>query len=122
MSLHLRTGDARRLELKGRTALELLGSATPDAGVTVRIVEVAPELPGAPARPLHVHDGVGEFIWILAGAGTAMSETGPAFEAVAGEGIFVPAGERHKIVPRGEEPLRLLCVFATDDLAARTRE
>jgi len=121
MARVLRVGDARRLELRGRTALELLRGDGTGADMSVRVVEVAPEEPGPGERPLHVHDGVGEFIWLLSGSGTVHCSDGP-LAVEAGEGVYVPPGERHKIVPSGAEPLRLMCVFATGDIAARTRE
>lgn len=89
--------------------------------MTVRVVDVAPEEPGPLERPLHVHDGCGEVIWLLAGAGVVRTESG-SFTVRAGEGVYVPPGERHKIVPTGDTPLRLMCVFATGDIASRTRE
>ncbi len=117
----IRTEAAARLELRGRTATQLLDGSTPGAGMTVRIVDVDPELPGSDARPLHVHDDVGEFIYLLGGSGVLHCNDG-TIAAEAGQGVYVPPGERHKIVPSGAEPLRLLCVFATGDIAAGTRE
>jgi len=85
------------------------------------MVEVAPEVPGTDERPLHVHDQVGEFIFLLEGSGNLHCDDG-LIAAEAGQAVYIPPGERHKIVPSGSEPLRLLCVFATGDIAAGTRE
>lgn len=115
----LRAGDGRRLELNGRVATELVGGAGSDSDLTVRIVEVSPE--GAVTRPLHVHRDVSEFVYVLAGRGEVHGASGT--EPVgAGDAVHVSPGERHKIAPVGGEPLRLLCVFATDDLASKTEE
>lgn len=113
--------DAPRLELAGRVAVQLLDGSTRGARMTVRVVEVAPEEDGVAPRPLHVHEGVGEFIWILEGRGTLHCPEGHLL-AEAGQAVYVPPGERHKVVPIGSAPLRLLCAFATGDIAARTRE
>ncbi len=121
MARVLRLGDAERLELRGRVATQILRGAEAADQMTVRVVEVAPEIAGETARPLHVHDGVGEFIWILKGAGTLHCSDG-LVPAESGDGIYIPPGESHKIVPRGAEPLHLLCFFPTGDIAARTRE
>ncbi|MEO9181306.1 MAG: cupin domain-containing protein [Acidimicrobiales bacterium] len=121
MARVLRLGEAERLELRGRVATQILNGADAGDQMTVRVVEVAPEVPGAQARPLHVHDGVGEFIWILQGSGTLHCPQG-LLPAHSGEGLYIAPGELHKIVPSGAEPLHLLCVFPTGDIAARTQE
>lgn len=115
----LRAGDGRRLELNGRVATELVGGPGSGAGLTVRVVEVAPE--GEVPRPLHVHEGISEFVYVLAGHGEVHGDSGTTTVG-PGEAVHVSPGERHKIAPVGGEPLRLLCAFATEDLAAHTRE
>jgi mannose-6-phosphate isomerase-like protein (cupin superfamily) len=92
-----------------------------DEQMTVRVVEVQPEPRDAVARPLHVHEGVGEFIWILAGRGLLHCDQGTLPVGV-GEAAYIPPGEMHKIMPLGDESLHLLCVFPTGDIAARTKE
>jgi mannose-6-phosphate isomerase-like protein (cupin superfamily) len=115
----LRPGTGRRLELNGRVATELIGATDEGAEVTVRIVAVAPE--GEVARPLHVHEGVAEVVYVRAGRATLHHDEGTE-PVEAGDCVYIPAGERHKIAPVGDEPLELVCVFAVGDLAARTRE
>jgi len=121
MARVLRPGDGRGLELAGRTARELLAGGPEEAGLTVRVVEIAPEPPGGPGRPLHVHRGVGEFVFILAGTGVLIAPGGRETVA-AGDAVVVPPDERHKIAPTGDGPMTVLCVFACADLAARTDE
>ncbi len=117
----LRLEDAAELQLRGRSAKQLVDGSMLGAGVTIRVVEVDAEVPGAMSRPLHVHDGVGEFIWLLSGTGTLHCDAGEIV-AKAGQGVFIPPDERHKMVPHGSETLRLLCVFGSGDIGARTRE
>ena len=121
MARVLRLGEAERLQLQGRVATQILKGDDTAGQMTVRIVEVAPEIHGTKARPLHVHEGVGEFIWILKGSGTLHCSDG-LVPAQTGEGVYIPPGELHKIVPSGSEPLHLMCVFPTGDIAARTQE
>lgn len=121
MATHVRSEEAARLSLRGRLALRLVDKEGLGADLTVRLVEVAPEVDGGAPRPRHVHDGTGEFIWVLEGRGNVHA-TGAPFEVVAGEGVYVPPGELHKIQPLDGHPLKLLCFFATGDIASRTRE
>jgi mannose-6-phosphate isomerase-like protein (cupin superfamily) len=121
MASVLRPGDAEVLRLRGRSASVLLSGGESHDQLTVRVVEVDPEPRDAEPRPLHVHHGVGEFIWILKGEGLLHCDAG-VLPARAGEGIFIPPGELHKIMPAGDQPLHLLCVFPTGDIAARTKE
>jgi mannose-6-phosphate isomerase-like protein (cupin superfamily) len=121
MAKVLRPGDAEVLRLRGRSASVLLNGDDTQEQLTVRVVEVDPEPLDAEPRPLHVHEGVGEFIWILQGSGVLHCDQG-VLRARQGEGIFVPSGERHKFMPEGDEPLQLLCVFPTGDIARRTKE
>jgi|APCry1669191812_1035378.scaffolds.fasta_scaffold37797_2 mannose-6-phosphate isomerase-like protein (cupin superfamily) len=121
MAKVLRPGDAEVLRLRGRSARVLLRGDESDEQMTVRVVEVDPEPRDQEPRPLHVHHGVGEFIWILQGEGLLHCDAG-ILPARQGDGIFIPSGELHKIMPAGDEPLHLLCVFPTGDIAARTKE
>ncbi|MDE3140019.1 MAG: cupin domain-containing protein [Acidobacteriota bacterium] len=121
MARVLRPRDAEVLALRGRRARVLLNGEDTNGQMTVRVVEVEPERRDAPPRPLHVHEGVGEFIWILEGSGLLQCDAG-VLPAEAGEVVYVPAGEMHKIMPRGAEPLHLLCVFPTGDIASHTKE
>lgn len=121
MAVHVRPEDAPRLALRGRNATRLLEGDRYGVDMTVRLVEVPPENPADPPRPPHVHDGAGEFIWVLEGHGM-LHGAGGQFEVEAGEGVYVPAGERHKIAPRDGQPLELLCFFSTGDVASCTRE
>jgi len=121
MAKVLQPHDAEVLHLRGRRASVLLTGDDTNGQMTVRMVEVDPEPVDGEPRPLHVHEGVGEFIWIIKGSGLLHCDQG-VIPAQTGEVIFVPAGEKHKIMPSGTEPLHLLCVFPTGDIAARTKE
>jgi len=121
MARVLRPRDAEVLRLRGRSASLLLTGEDTGGQMTVRMVEVDPEPRNSEPRPLHVHDGVGEFIWILEGNGLLHCDQG-VLPASQGEVVYIPAGEMHKIMPAGDEPLHLLCVFPTGDIAARTKE
>ena len=120
MAVHVRPEDAPRLALRGRSATRLFEGDRYGVEMTVRLVEVAPEDPDDP-RPPHVHEAAGEFVWVLEGRGMVHGTPG-RFEVTAGEGVYVSAGERHKIAPTGDRPLTLLCFFSTGDVAACTRE
>jgi mannose-6-phosphate isomerase-like protein (cupin superfamily) len=121
MARVLRPSDAEVLALRGRRASVLLEGADTSGQMTVRVVEVEPEDRANAPRPLHVHEGVGEFIWILEGTGLLHCDQG-VVPAHQGEVVYIPPGEMHKIMPSGDEPLHLLCVFPTGDIAARTKE
>ncbi len=121
MAKVLRVGEAEVLHLRGRNASVLLSGEDTDQQMTVRVVEVDPEPDDGEPRPLYVHEGIGEFIWILKGNGSLHCDAG-VLPVRQGEGIYVPAGERHKIMPAGDAPLQLLCAFSTGDIAGRTRE
>jgi len=118
----VRPGEGKRLKLRGRVATELLDGEASGGALTVRIVEVEVEpAEGGKARPLHVHEGVGEFIMLLSGSGTLHWED-RIVEVETGTAVFVFPGQWHKVVPRGDQPLRLLCVFPTSDIGSRTKE
>lgn len=121
MATRIRVDEAPRLPLRGRVATRLVDGETLGADMTVRYVEVPPEDEGAEPRPRHVHTETGEFVWVLEGRGTVHG-AGEPFGVTAGEGVYVPSGEAHKIVPLGGRPLRLLCFFTTADITAGTRE
>ncbi len=121
MATRVRPEEAPRLPLQGRVASRLVDKEVSGADLTVRLVEVEPEESGAVPRPRHVHDGTGEFIWVLEGLGR-VNAGGEPFDVGVGEGVYVAPGELHKIEPVGGRPLRLLCFFATGDITSCTRE
>lgn len=121
MARVLRPSDAEVLALRGRRARVVLSGDDTAGQMSVRVVEVEPEPRDAEPRPLHVHEGVGEFIWIIEGSGLLHCDQG-VVPAQRGEVIYIAPGEMHKIMPSGNEPLHLLCVFPTGDIASRTKE
>ena len=118
--MHVKAQDAPRLSLRGRTATKLLEGAGFGVTFSVRLVDVPPEDSDDP-RPQHRHDGAAEFIWVLRGRGVFHGAR-EQLDVAAGEGVYVPAGERHKITPADDRHLELLCVFSTGDVASHTTE
>jgi quercetin dioxygenase-like cupin family protein len=64
--------------------------------------------------PEHFHPGSDEVFFVVAGAG-AISGGDEVREVVAGDLVYVPAGEPHALLARGDsEPFVLFAVVAPD--------
>jgi mannose-6-phosphate isomerase-like protein (cupin superfamily) len=113
--------EAKRLSLPGRVSQEVVSAASGAERVTLRLVEIAPAIPGKKKRGPHVHRGCEECIHVLAGAGVMETDRGE-LAVKAGDTILVPPGERHVTQNTGTEPLRLICFFPAGDVGAITTE
>ena len=83
----------------------------PDEGAPnfiMRVFEVAP----GQNSPDHVHPWEHE-IFVLAGFGAVRDNLGK--ETAIGEGstLFIPSGETHCLINRGEQALRFICIIPT---------
>jgi quercetin dioxygenase-like cupin family protein len=94
-------------------------------GVTVRWV--ISEQDGAPhfalrvfdvepghATPFHPHWSEHE-VFVLAGKGAVRSESGET-PLESGSTVFVPGGEMHQFINKGDDVFRFICVIPNDSL------
>lgn len=121
MAMRFGPEDGKTLALPGRHSREVVAADVGAVGCTLRLVEIAPDAPGAPQRGPHVHDDFEECIHVLAGEGVMRTDAG-ALALAAGDTVLVPAGERHATYNTGAAALRLICFFAVGDVGAGTRE
>jgi len=70
-------------------------------------------VPGG-STPHHAHPWEHE-VYILAGQGTLVSETGGETPFAAGDSIFMPGGERHQFRNTSESPVQFLCMVPHPD-------
>jgi mannose-6-phosphate isomerase-like protein (cupin superfamily) len=108
----IQSGDARDLNLPGRTSLEIVSQEVGSAEVTLRLVEIPVATPGETPRQPHRHTDFEECMYVLSGEGATRTSSGEAHVA-AGDTILVPAGELHITRNTGSTPLRMLCFFPT---------
>ena len=86
---------------------------TATEGLTVGVAEIPV---GAP-RPARGHQHAqAEVYYFLSGSGEVMVN-GEATQVTAGDAVHIPGDAEHLAVNTGDEPLRLLYVFATDSFA-----
>lgn len=86
------------------------GDRTPTESLTVGTAEIQPGAPTEGAR--HRHEAP-EVYYVLAGTGVV--HVGDQQHPVEpGTAVFVPGNEWHFVANTGDEPLRLLFVFAVD--------
>ena len=111
---------AKRLGLPGRVSLEPV-SGEIGSRCTVRIAEIPVPQPGDKGRGPHMHDGFEEVIYVLAGSGVTVSESGE-FAIRPGDLVLIPANEKHMTRNTGTVPLVLLCFFPHPDIGERTTE
>jgi mannose-6-phosphate isomerase-like protein (cupin superfamily) len=119
MARVLTTGEAKRLGLPGRTALEIVSGEKGAQAVTLRLVEIPAPQPGEKPRGPHYHDTFEECMYVLSGAGTTFADSGE-YPLKPGDSILMPAGERHVTRNTGSEPLLLLCFFPVPDIVPGT--
>ncbi len=113
--------SARRMELPGRRAQELVGAPVGAQNTTIRLVEIDPLPPGAPERGPHVHIGFEESIHVLSGNGITRTPHGE-YPLKPGDTILIPSGEIHATRAVGGETIRLFCFFPVADIRPATRE
>lgn len=121
MATVVKPGDAKRLHLPGRSALDIMSGARGSQAVSLRLVEVPVPLAGEPLRGPHVHKHFEECMYVLSGEGVTHTDAG-SYPLSAGETILVPAGEAHVTRNTGREPLMLLCFFPAPDMTAGTED
>ena len=97
----VRGNEALRLELPGRVSHEIVSATRNGANVTLRKVEIPPQVPGQ-ARARHRHTTFEECIYVLSGRGMTTSAEGD-IEVGPGDTILVPPGELHATRNIGSE-------------------
>ena len=70
---------------------------------------------------VHVHLTSDEFFYVIAGSGTALVDQKDA-PIKAGDSIFIPKGEDHRIRSSADDPLELLFLVDVPGLAGRFRD
>lgn len=83
----------------------------PDDGAPnfiMRIFEIEPGL----SSPHHSHFWEHE-IYVLAGHGVVLDQTGAETPIGEGTTIFVPGGEKHCLINQGDSVLRFICLIPT---------
>jgi quercetin dioxygenase-like cupin family protein len=118
MARVLTKADARKLGLPGRTSFEIVSGEAGARGVTLRLVEIAP---GESKRGPHLHRDFEECIYVLAGQGTTVAESGE-HPLKPGDTILITPGEKHMTRNTGSETLVLLCFFPVPDIRPGTVE
>lgn len=121
MAVRFGPDDGKPMALPGRRSREIVAAGVGASQCTVRLVDIAPDRPGATQRGPHVHDGFEECIHVLAGEGVIRTDAG-ALALTAGDTVLVPAGERHATYNTGADVLRLICFFPVNDIGPGTRE
>jgi quercetin dioxygenase-like cupin family protein len=111
----IKSGDAKDLGLKGRISKEIVSGSLGSDSVTLRLVEIPPEVGGGMDRRPHFHRDTEECIYVLSGNGAFCTE-GHEDSLAAGDTILVPKLEPHFTRNTGKEPLVLLCFFPVFEL------
>ena len=120
MARLLKSSEAKKLGLPGRTSLEPV-SGEIGSRITFRIATIQPAKPGDKPRGPHLHDGFEECIYVLSGTGATVAESGE-IPINPGDIVLIPPNEKHMTRNTGPEPLVLLCFFAEPNVTAGTTE
>jgi quercetin dioxygenase-like cupin family protein len=83
----------------------------PDDGAPNFIMRVFEIEPGH-SSPNHSHFWEHE-VFVLAGNGVVRDQTGAETPISEGTTIFIPGGENHCLINRGEDVLRFICLIPT---------
>lgn len=110
MARLIRPDEARDLGLPGRKSLAIVSADKGAKAVTLRLVEIPVPGPDDEPRGPHGHDACEECIYVLAGQGTVVADSGE-YAVEAGDTILIPPGEGHVTRNTGAVPLKLLCFF-----------
>jgi quercetin dioxygenase-like cupin family protein len=111
----IKPGDAKDLGLKGRVSKEIISGSLGSDSVTLRLVEIPPEVDGEMDRQPHFHRDTEECIYVLSGKGAFCTEN-QELSLAAGDTVLVPKIEPHFTRNTGKEPLVLLCFFPVFEL------
>ncbi len=94
--------------LPGRDWYYLIGPVNSEAkNLAFGVAEFDP----AKSAPAHTHDTQEEIIYILEGAGDFVTAEGVK-ALVPGLAVFIPPGLEHRIIVRGDKPLKLVTLFS----------
>lgn len=121
MARVFKRGEAKRLGLPGREALEIVSGERGAAGVTLRLATILVPLPGESPRGPHEHRDFEECIYVLSGTGVTQADSGE-YPIQPGDTLLMPAGEKHVTRNTGSVPLQLLCFFPVADITKSTNE
>jgi len=113
--------EGKRLDLPGRTSIEIVSGETGARGMTLRLVEIPVPTQGDSQRARHWHSDTEECIYVLSGRGTTHADSGE-YPLEAGDTMLMPAGEKHVTRNTGSQPLMLLCFFPVAGLAQAMEE
>jgi len=116
-----RQSESARLNLPGRSAIDMVSGRRGSAAVSLRVVEVPVQQPGDTLRGPHVHRLFEECMYVLSGEGVTHTDTG-TYPLKSGEVILVAAGEAHVTRNTGAVPLVLLCFFPAPDMTVGTED
>jgi len=112
---------AVRLGLPGRTSLEIVSANTGAQSVTLRLAEIPPHRSGEVPRGPHHHRDCEECIFVVAGTGRTIADSGE-YVLNPGDTILIPPGENHVTRNTGTSPLLLLCFYPVADIVQGTVE
>lgn len=121
MARVFRQADAIRIDLPGRSALEIVSRRTGAGGVTLRLVEIPPPDARTPPRQAHRHRDCEECMFVLSGTGTTHADSGE-YALTPGDTFWIPPGEKHVTRNTGTTPLLLLCFLPVADITQSTDE
>ena len=121
MARVFKRGEAKRLGLPGREAMEIVSGDLGSAGVTLRLATIPVPAPGETPRGPHEHRDFEECIYVLSGTGVTQADSGE-YPLQPGDTLLMPAGEKHVTRNTGSVPLQLLCFFPVADITKSTHE
>jgi mannose-6-phosphate isomerase-like protein (cupin superfamily) len=116
----IKKDEGKRMGLPGRSAVEKVSGET-GSRFTFRVVEIPVPAQGERFRGPHLHHGYEECIYVLSGSGINLSEDGE-LPVRAGDVLVVPPETKHVTRNTGNQPLVLLCYFASPDVGNTTND
>jgi mannose-6-phosphate isomerase-like protein (cupin superfamily) len=121
MARVFKQGEAKRLGLPGREALEIVSGERGSSGMTLRLATIPVPVAGEVPRGPHEHRDFEECIYVLSGTGVTRADSGD-YPLQPGDTLLMPAGEKHVTRNTGDVPLQLLCFFPVADITKSTHE
>ena len=115
MAQVIKSGDAKDLGLAGRVSKEIVSGTTGPYSITLRLVEIPPEIEQDSRREPHFHRDTEECIYVLSGKGLFCTDDKNE-PLTAGDTVIVPKLEPQFTRKTGKDPLMLLCFFPVPEL------